>query len=147
MSDTEARKSWGELIRFLIVGGGFAVGYSVLVAMLTGPLGLPAYTTSVAVFALCIPSAFLAHKLFSFKKADTRKSGFLIYATAQIVSFASVSAITTGFVTDRPLVDTGVYLVTVGSAALITFAITRLFVFRRSDAATPRNAANARTPH
>lgn len=120
----------GQVLRFLIVGGGFSLGYSLIVAVLIGPFGLRPYPTSLAVFALCVPLAFMAHRRFSFGSAQTRKAGVAIYAGSQILSFATVSAITTRFVTGHLMADMALYLITVAAAAVLTFTVAKFLVFR-----------------
>lgn len=131
-----------DFLRFLAVGGGFSLGYSAVAAFMVGPMGLPPYWTSLALFMSCVPLAYLAHKYFSFGAKSARKGGFVIYSASQISSFALVSALTTRFVTGVYLLDTGIYICTVGGAAVLTFLVAKTFVFRASDAATQGNEAS-----
>lgn len=119
-----------RLMRFLAVGGGFAGGYAVVTALLTGPGGLPPLPTSVALYAACIPAAFWVQKRVTFRVAQTRAAGFAAYAATQIASLALVAAVTTRFVTGHVLADTGIYLGTAGAAAVLSYLVSSRFAFR-----------------
>lgn len=124
------RETLGMLVRFLFVGGGFAVGYAVATALLVDGLGLPAFATSVVLYLFCIPAAFAVQKRVTFRVARTRPSGFAIYAGMQLASLAAVAAVTTRHVTGNFVLDTGLFLVTAGAAAVLSFAVSKLFAFR-----------------
>lgn len=127
---SRAREDLATFLRFAAVGAAFAGGYAVVTAILTGPLGAPVLLTSTAVYALCIPAAFVVQRRFSFRVAKVRRSGFAVYAGVQVMCLAAVSLITTRFVTGDVLVDSGLYLATAGTAAVASFVISRLFAFR-----------------
>lgn len=135
-----------SFFRFLLVGASFSIGYSACVAFLVGPMGLPPFWSSTLLFALCIPLAFTAHRLFSFKGRRVRRRGVLPYAFLQIVSFATVSAAMSRFVVGDYWRDAALYFATVGTAAVLTFLVSRFFVFIPSDAKPPRSADCARKP-
>ncbi len=119
-------------LRFAMVGGGFSLGYALATAFLVGPLGAPAFATSVGLYALCIPLAYLAQKHFTFGKAQTHRGSFAIYAATQVAALAVVALITTRFVTRIYWVDTGLFLLTAGSAAVVSFGINRSLAFKSS---------------
>ncbi len=127
-SGAEARR----LLRFLAVGGGFAVGYGAATAVLTGPVGLPVYATSVVLYALCIPAAFLMQMRVTFGLKRTWAAGFPVYAAVQILSLALVTAVTTRFVTGHVLPDTLIFLSSAGAAAVLSFFVSQRFAFRQT---------------
>ena len=128
--ETPPPASLAMLLRFLMVGGGFAGVYAVATALLVSGAGLPPLPTSVVLYAICIPLAFQAQRRVTFRVARTRASGFWIYAGVQLLCLAGVAAITTRFVTGTFLWDTAIFLVTAGSAAGLSFVVSKLFAFR-----------------
>ncbi len=119
-----------RLVRFLLVGGGFSLAYALVTALLIGKLGFPAVVTSVLIYAACIPLAYLAQRRFTFRADRTHRGSFIIYALTQVFGLGLVSLITTRFVSGVYLLDTGLFLITAGVAAIVSFAINRLFAFR-----------------
>ncbi|MCU0908163.1 MAG: GtrA family protein [Rhodobacteraceae bacterium] len=119
-----------RFIRFAIVGAGFALGYAVVTAVLVGRAGLPPLATSVVVYALCIPLAYLAQRSFAFRVRRAQRGGFGIYAATQVACLALVSVVTSRFVTGHVATDTALFLVTAGAAAVASYAVLRLVVFR-----------------
>lgn len=117
-------------IRFLAVGGGFSLGYAIVTAALIRFGAAPPLATSVIVYLLCIPAAFWAQKRIAFRADQTGKSGMMIYAGTQVASLAVVSTITSRFVTRDFLIDTLIFLVTAGAAAVISYLICRYIIFR-----------------
>ncbi|MEM6824398.1 MAG: GtrA family protein [Pseudomonadota bacterium] len=118
------------LARFLMVGGGFALGYALATAVLVDIAGLPALPTSVGLYVICIPAAFWMQKRVTFRVARTRPSGFWIYAAMQIGCLFAIASVTTRFVTGDFILDTGLFLVTAGAAAGLSFVVSKLFAFR-----------------
>jgi hypothetical protein len=55
-----------------MVGGAFALGYSLVTAGLVGPFGFPAFATSVILYVLCIPAAFLTQRKLTFSPRRRR---------------------------------------------------------------------------
>lgn len=119
-----------RLLRFLLVGGSFSLGYALVTALLVGKLGFPAVLTSVLIYAACIPAAYLVQKKFTFSKDSTHRGSFLIYTLTQVIGLGLVSLVTTRFVSGVYLLDTGLFLITAGIAAVVSFAINRIFAFR-----------------
>jgi putative flippase GtrA len=134
------------LLRFLCVGGGIALGYSLTVAALTSYAGAPVYVTAIALYAFCIPLAFVAQKRVTFRVRQTRTAGFPIYVATQVASLALVAWITTRVVTGAFLPDTLIFLGTAGSAALLSFFVSRSFAFRPPASGGRQSAACDRTP-
>ena len=121
---------FGKPLRFLLVGGAFALGYAVATALLVGRAGLPAFATSVIVYLICIPAAFLAQRRITFSRQEPRRGGFLVYATMQLVSLMAVASITTRFVTGVFVPDAILFLATAGAAALVSYAVNNRLAFR-----------------
>lgn len=119
----------GTLLRFLMIGGGFALGYAIVTSLLINQVGWPALPTSIVLYALCIPVAFWMQKRVAFRVERAAKGGFWVYLGTQLGSLSLVALITTRFVSGSFLIDTALFLVTAGLAALISFALNRRFAF------------------
>lgn len=135
-----------QFVRFLVVGGAFALGYAVVTAWLVSVPGLPPLVTSTVVYALCIPLAYLAHRSFTFRARESHPRGFLVYAATQVLFMALASFVTTRFVSGNMLVDTTLFLATAGLVAVASYATSRMAVFRTAAPDAPRSGASARTP-
>ena len=119
-----------KLVRFLAVGGGFSLFYAVVTSVLINSAGAPPFWTSVIVYALCVPAAFLVQKSFTFNATHLRAGAFLYYTGTQVLGVALVSVVTTRFVTHNWWWDTIVMGVTAGLAAILNFLMGRYFTFR-----------------
>lgn len=124
------RDTLSRLIRFLAVGGGFSVGYALGSAALVGQLGLPAFATSVILYALCIPAAFLVQRRITFGGRGRPARGFAVYAGTQVTSLALVAVLSTRFVSGNFALDTGLFLATAGAAAVASYVICDRVAFR-----------------
>lgn len=120
----------GKFVRFLVVGGGFSLGYSIVTAVLVGKADAPPFITSVVLYLICIPAAFAVQKRFTFRLDRAWRYGFLVYAGTQVTCLALVAAVTTRFVTQNVAIDTLIFLATAGSAAVLSFVASSLFAFR-----------------
>lgn len=123
----------GAFLRFATVGGSFSLGYAIVVAGLIRFADAPPLITSIFVYLICIPLAFLAQKKFAFRSDQTRRFAVLTYAATQVASLAIVSTITSRFVTRNFFFDTGLFLVTAGSAAVASYLICRFIIFNQSE--------------
>lgn len=121
---------FGAFLRFLMVGGSFSLGYAIVTAGLIRFADAPPFATSVIVYMLCIPLAFWAQKKIAFRADQTGKSAMLIYGATQVASLTIVSAITSRFVTKDFFYDTALFLVTAGTAAIISYLICRYIIFK-----------------
>jgi putative flippase GtrA len=119
-----------QFMRFVLVGGASAILYSTLTAWLVGFRGMPPIATSTVVYALCIPLAYLAHKSFTFRAREVRRSGFLVYGAMQVMFIALASVVTTRFVTGNMIADTALFLLTSIAVAVASYAVSRVAVFR-----------------
>ncbi|MEL6840788.1 MAG: GtrA family protein [Pseudomonadota bacterium] len=117
-------------LRFLAVGGSFSLGYALVTAGLIRFASSPPLLTSVIIYLLCIPAAFWAQKRIAFRANQTGKAAMLIYAGTQLASLTVVSTVTSRFVTQVFLIDTMIFLVTAGAAAIISYLICRYIIFR-----------------
>jgi putative flippase GtrA len=122
--------SFRKPLRFLMVGGAFSLGYSVVTALLVGPVGLPAFATSVVLYMLCIPAAFHMQRKLTFAGQAPRRGGFAVYAGMQVASLALVASVTTRFVTHVFVLDTLLFLATAGTAALLSYFVNDRLAFR-----------------
>jgi putative flippase GtrA len=127
MKNTEHIRAF---LRFAMVGGSFSLGYAIVTAGLIRFADMPPLPTSVVVYLVCIPLAFYAQKSFAFRADQTGRSAMLIYAGTQIASLAVVSTITSRFVTRNFILDTGLFVVTAGTAAVASYLICRFVIFR-----------------
>lgn len=116
--------------RFLAVGGSFSLGYAIVTAALIRLAYAPPLITSVIVYLLCIPLAFWAQKKIAFRADQTGRSAMFIYAATQVASLSVVSTITSRFVTRVFIMDTLIFLVTAGAAAVVSYMICRFIVFK-----------------
>ncbi len=120
-----------RFFRFALVGGAFAIAYAVSAALLVGLAGWPPYLTSIVLYALCIPLAFGVQMRFTFGLRRTHGTGFVLYAGTQLVCLAVVTLATTQFVTRDVLLDTFVYLVSAGLAAILSYVVSSRFAFKQ----------------
>lgn len=118
-----------RILRFLLVGGAFSLIYSLSTAALISFAHSPPFWTSVIVYALCIPAAFLFQKLFVFEDRSNSLRAFFQYSSVQIATVAIVSYVTTRYVTQSVFWDTFLLLITAGIAAIINYFIFRFVVF------------------
>ena len=122
-------------LRFIAIGGRFSFGYAIVTAGLIRFVDAPPLMTSIIVYLICIPLAFVAQRNFAFKAETSGRSAMLIYAATQVGSLVVVSTITSRFVTKTFVFDTGLYLVTAASAAVVSYLICRFVIFKSvSDA-------------
>ncbi|WP_019954403.1 GtrA family protein [Yoonia vestfoldensis] len=117
-------------IRFVLVGGSFSLGYALITAGLIRFAAAPPLPTSVVVYLLCIPAAFWAQRRIAFRADQQARGAVWIYTATQIGSLAVVSVITTRYVTKVFWLDTLLFLVTAGAAAVASFLICRYIIFR-----------------
>lgn len=122
----------GAFARFLLVGGSFSLGFAVITSALIRFADAPPLPTSVIVYLLCIPAAFWAQRTFAFRAEQAGGSSMLIYGATQVASLVVISTITSRFVTKVFFLDTALFLVTAGSAAVISYLICRFVIFRQS---------------
>lgn len=117
-------------IRFLLVGGSFALVYAVLTAGLIRFADTPPLLTSMIIYLLCIPAAFVAQKRFAFRADQSGKGAMLMYVATQFGSLIFVSTIINRFVTKNFFFDTAILLTAAGTAAVVSFLICRYVIFR-----------------
>lgn len=122
----------GAFVRFVGVGGSFSLGYAITVAALIRFAAAPPLITSITIYLICIPLAFYAQKKFAFRVGKTARRAVLIYATTQTASLVLVTLITSRFVRGVFLFDSGLFLITAGSAAFFSYLIYRFLVFTSS---------------
>jgi putative flippase GtrA len=116
--------------RFVIVGGSFSLAYAVTTAGLIRFAGAPPLFTSIVVYLICIPLAFQAQKNFAFRAERTGRNAMWIYAATQMGSLTVVATITSLFVTKTFLFDTMLYLVSAGTASVVSYLICSFIIFK-----------------
>ena len=131
---TGASNHAAAFVRFLAVGGSFALIYALLTTSLVNFAQTPPLATSVVIYAVCIPAAFLAQSRFAFPDAPKTRWALLIYAAMQVTCLSFVSAVTTRFVSYDFWVDLLLFLATSGLAAVASYLICRFFIFRAPSA-------------
>lgn len=129
----------GGLFRFLIVGGTAALAYALVTAALVARLPLPPGLTSALVWIAFIPPVFCCHRRFTFRARAPRRGALGFYALTQGVSLAIVSTAGALFVTRDMLLDTGLYLAASALAAITSYALNHLLVFRDHPASGSGN--------
>jgi putative flippase GtrA len=116
-------------LRFLVVGGGFALLYAAGTAALIHLAGTPPLPTSALVYAACMPPAFLAQKHFAFAVRQTRPAAFPLYVGTQLLGMGIVSAASGLLASGRFWQDTAVLLAASALAAVVSFLIGRHLTF------------------
>ena len=119
-----------SFFRFAAVGVSFSLIYAVVTSALISVMQAPAFLTSVAVYLICIPLAFVAQRRFAFDRAQPMRGGVLVYGAVQIVALVAVSFVSSRFVQGVWAFDTVLYFVTAGAAAVVSFAISRFVIFK-----------------
>ena len=73
---------------------------------------------------------FTAHKVITYRSGTLRTGAFWQYVLLQVSCFALISYISAHHVSDVYWIDTALYLATVTSAAILSFILGRLVIFR-----------------
>jgi len=120
------------LIRFVIVGATSSLSYSLIFAAILRFTDAPVFVSSIALFCIFIGLTFQAHKHFTFGTQSLKKSAFFSYALLQICCFSMTSGVSANFVSGIYLLDAGLYLATVGFAAILSFLVGKFVIFRPS---------------
>ncbi|VDC20199.1 GtrA family protein [Pseudogemmobacter humi] len=115
--------------RFLLVGGGVALVYSVLTALATSVLPYPRPLMAVLIAMACVPPAFWCQRRFTFRDSTPRRHALAVYAAAQALGMAIVAGASALFSTGLFWPDTLVYLAASAVSAVASFAINRLVAF------------------
>lgn len=121
-----------SFIRFLLVGGGFSLLFSVLTSIFINYLSTPPFTTILIVYISCIPCAYQCQRAFVFKQKKTRKHAFYYYAGLQILSLSTVSAITKFFISYDFVWDMALMLATAALTAIVSYILSKKIIFTAS---------------
>lgn len=119
----------GSLPRFLLVGGGIALIYSVLAAVATSWLPWPSALVSGALWVAFIPVGYWAQRRFTFADSRLHRHALVLYAATQVLGVAIVTATSAFLVQGLFWPDLSIHLAASALAALSSFAINRLVVF------------------
>ena len=115
--------------RFLLVGGSFALIYSLLAALLTGLLPLPSWMSSALAWLLCIPPAWFCQRRFTFHDRAPRQGGAFLYLLTQGLGLGIAALAGALFAQGSFVHDALVYLLASALAAVVSYAINRLIIF------------------
>jgi putative flippase GtrA len=119
-----------SLLRFLVVGGGMAVVYSVMAALATTYLPLPKSLSSALVWILCIPLGFWCQRRFTFATSTPRRHALWLYGATQVLGIC-IAATATHFLARGVFwPDLFVHLGASAFVAIISYLINRLVIFR-----------------
>lgn len=118
-----------SFLRFLVVGGSFALIYAATTSALIAWAGAPPVATGALVWLACIPPAYHTQRRFAFAADRTRRAAFPLYLATQALSLALVSGVSALFVTRIFLLDTLIYLAAAAGAAVLSFLISRFVTF------------------
>jgi putative flippase GtrA len=118
-------------LRFLIVGGAFAVIYSVTTAGIVSHSAASPGWVSALVWLACIPPAYWCQRRFTFRPRADRRGALWLYALTQALSLGIVTVIAATFSTREMGWNTMVYLAASALAAVTSFALNRYVVFSR----------------
>jgi putative flippase GtrA len=119
-----------SLLRFLVVGGGMAVVYSVMAALATTYLPLPKSLSSALVWILCIPLGFWCQRHFTFATSTPRRHALWLYGATQVLGIC-IAATATHFLARGVFwPDLFVHLGASAFVAIISYLINRLVIFR-----------------
>ncbi len=128
--------SRSSFLRFLLVGGSFALICSLLAAFLTGLLPLPPWMSAALAWLLCIPPAWLCQRRFTFHDRAPREGGAVLYLLTQGLGLCIAALAGALFAQGRFGHDTLVYLLASALAAVVSYAINRLVIFADPAPAT-----------
>jgi putative flippase GtrA len=121
-----------SLLRFLVVGGGMAVVYSVTAALATTYLPLPKSLSSALVWILCIPLGFWCHRRFTFAGSTPHRHALWLYAGVQAAGIG-IAATNSHFLARGAFwPDLAVHFFSALLAAIVSYVVNRLVVFPRS---------------
>lgn len=121
------RHSFG---RFLIVGGGLALLYAALTAFFTSYLPGPKPLWAVMVWIALIPFGFHCQRRFTFRARQSRQDGLSLYAVSQLIGMAITAVLSWLFASGAFWPDLLLYLCASALAAVVSYAMARLVIFR-----------------
>lgn len=117
------------LLRFLLVGGGLAIVYSVTAALATTHLPLPPALSSTGVWLLCIPVGFWSQRHFTFTGSAPHRKALWLYAGTQVMGICI--AATASYLLARGAFwpDLFVHLGAAALAAILSYLANRWIIF------------------
>lgn len=127
------RLKYQQLLRFILVGAGYAIAYSLIGAVLVSITDIAPLISSTLLYLLFIPMAFYTHKWFTFRSQKLARTAFFSYATVQFICFGLVNMVTTSYITNIYIIDMTIFFVTVAVSALLSFLVSRFIVFRPAN--------------
>ena len=130
---TSGGLSQNSLLRFLLVGGGLAVLYSVLAALATSYLPLPKPVSSAGTWIICIPLGFWCQRHFTFPTSVPHRHALWLYAATQFVGICTVATASHLLVRGSFWPDLAVHLGASAVAAVVSYLINRWVIFPQID--------------
>lgn len=126
-------ESLRKLLLFLVVGGTFAVVYSIFCTLLVK--ALPGYplTISIGVHAFLIPFAFFAQRNATFASSGMIPREFFRYACLQIACISLSALMLSRLVGQSSILNLLVFLSISAFSAIVSFAICNFYIFRTPD--------------
>lgn len=115
--------------RFLIVGGAAAVGYIAVATVLETLGGFSPWAASVLGYASMIGPAYLGHRMFAFRATTAHAQSFPRYLSVQILCLVLSGVLASAVNAVIALPPIVVYFLVAGVLAVISFVLTRLWVF------------------
>lgn len=136
-------ESMRKLVTFLAVGGTFAIAYSLLCTLLVK--ALPGYPLpiSIGVHAFLIPFAFFAQRIVTFASSGAISQEFVRYAGLQIGSISLSAFLLSRLVGQDYAINLIVFLSIPALAAIISFVVCHLYIFRTSETVSASTLTSA----
>ena len=126
-----ARSQWARLGRFVIVGLVNSLAYTIAVWCLISQVGLSYTTASVVGYLAAVPTAFFAHRVFTFASNGAVPLEMFRFASVHALGLA-VSWAVMDIVSNRLGMHYAVGMLAVVLAVpLVSFFVFDRFVFRR----------------
>jgi len=121
-----------KLMLFLAVGGTATATYASISTILT--LRFPSYKAQIGlvVYAGLIPIAFLAQRYITFQSRGSIYRELCFYTLLQTASIMLSSSLLVRYLTDNPYLNFVIFLLIAGGAAIISFALCNLYIFRNA---------------
>lgn len=129
MSGPVDRATLWQAVRFIIVGGMATLGYIVVATVLETLAAFPPWAASVIAYASMIGPAYMGHRLFAFRATTGHTQSFPRYLSVQILCLVLSGVLASaigGVIALHPVV---LYVVVAAILAVISFVLTRLWVF------------------
>jgi len=119
-------------LMFLLVGGSAAGFYALSCTFLLSWLPGWRATISIGVHASLIPIVFFVQRRLTFRSTNPALYELAKYAGLQISSICISTTLLVRLVTQNPYLNVAIFLMIAGLAAIISYSICNLFIFKAS---------------